>query len=179
MTKVGIVYSSLTGNTKKVAEALYSLDKEHFSIFSVEDKPALEAFDIVAMGYWVDRGGPGEDAKDFMKTITGKKVFLFQTLGAEPMGSHAMTAAANGGACLGENCHILSVYSCQGAIDPNLIEMMKKMPAGSPHAATAENVERWARAASHPNEDDLEGAKQALLTTVERYEKFYAKFGKK
>lgn len=179
MTKVAIVYSSLTGNTKKVAEALHSLDSEHYSLFSVSDNPDLDDFDVIAVGYWVDRGGPSEEAKQFMKKISGKKVFLFQTLGAEPMGTHAMTSAANGGAALGSDCHVLEVFSCQGAIDPKLIEMMKKMPPGVPHAPTPENLERWAKAASHPDAQDIEMAKQSFTQMLERYERFYAHGAKK
>ncbi len=175
MKKIAIIYSSRTGNTKKVAEYLYGGESERFDLFAVEESPKLDDYDFIAFGFWVDRGGPFHTCKPYMKTITGKTIFLFQTLGAEAMGNHAMTCMASGGAALGEDCHVIGTFSCRGAIEPALIEMMKKMPAGSPHAATEENMARWASAASHPDEEDLKAAKEAFEKAIVTYERYYMK----
>ena len=58
---------------------------------------------------------------------------------------------------------IEKIFVCQGAIDPNLInkfrEMTKQGIAG-PFAVTPEREARWAEAAKHPDEKDMENAKR-------------------
>lgn len=173
MKKFAICYASKTGNTKKIAEVLHSVAPEKFDLLDASTSPDLTVYDMVVFGYGVDKGGPYASCHQLMSTISGKAVVLFQTLGAEAMGEHAMCCAANGGACLGPKNHIIGTFSCQGAIDPKLIEMMRKMPAG-PHSATPENEARWAKAASHPDENDLENAKAFMQKTLEIYDRFYA-----
>lgn len=173
MKKFAIVYSSKTGNTKKIAEAFQSVQPESFDIFDAAENPDLSAYDLIAFGYGVDKGGPYAACHKLMATIENKAVILFQTLGAEAMGEHAMSCAANGGACLGQGNHVIGFFSCRGAIDPNLIEMMRKMPAGGPHSATPENEARWAAASTHPDEEDIAKAKAFMTKTLGMYERFY------
>ena len=52
--KILLVYSSRTGNTKKVAEAIG--EELGISAVPVEEKPAAADFDLVIAGFWVDRG---------------------------------------------------------------------------------------------------------------------------
>ncbi len=177
MKPFAIVYSSRTGNTKKIAEAMYAGREEQFDLFDVKDNPAVDGYEFIFMGYWIDRSAPDQEAKQFMSKLTNKKVVLFYTLGEETTSPHAIVCAANGGASLGTGCKVFGVFNSRGAIDPAVIERMKNMPLGGPHAATAENVARWASAAEHPNEEDLAGAKafvDRMLAAYERYNKFRA-----
>ena len=50
-----VVYSSRTGNTKKVADAIYEIMPDGSRIASVEEDPNVEDYDFVAAGFWVDR----------------------------------------------------------------------------------------------------------------------------
>lgn len=179
MKKYAIVYASNTGNTKKVAEAMAQARPEAFDIFDAKDNPDLSSYDLIVFGYGVDKGGPYAFCKKLMATIENKIVVLFHTLGAEPKTEHSLACAANGGASLGANCHIINHFDCQGAIDPKMIEMMRRMPAGSPHSATPENEARWAKAASHPDESDLARATAFMQKTLGMYENFYLKMMKK
>lgn len=173
MKPYAIIYSSKTGNTKKIAEAMIAGREAEFDLLDVKDHPSADAYELIFMGYWIDRSAPDKEAQQFMSTISHKKVALFYTLGAEKDGPHAMVCAANGGAFLGTGCKVLGVFNSRGAIDPAVIEVMKKMPLGGPHSATAENMARWASAADHPNEDDMEAAKEFVQKTLIVYEKFY------
>ncbi len=51
-----VVYSSVTGNTRKVAEAIFQAMPPDSEIFPVESAPAPDAYDFVAVGFWGDRG---------------------------------------------------------------------------------------------------------------------------
>lgn len=161
--KAAVVYSTLTGNTKKVAEAFRAGLGSGTELFDVKDAPNMSAYDLVVMGFWVDRGHPDQKSMDFMKKVTGKKVFSLFTLGAKPRTAHAFKCAYTSASYWGEGCEQIGSWHCQGAIDPKLIEQMRKMPKvpGNPHAATPETEARWAAAASHPDAEDLEAAKEA------------------
>ena len=159
--KALIVYSTLTGNTQKVAEAIQKALPEGTACLSAKEAPDPAAYDFIAMGFWVDKGGPNAEAAAYMKRIVGKKVFTFFTLGADPASPHAKTCAEKAPAAYGEGTEQVAAFWCQGAIDPKLIEWMRKQPVGGPHSPTPEAEARWAEAAKHPNAADLEAAAAA------------------
>ena len=98
--KVLIAYSSRTGNTRRVAEALAKAAPEGSLLARVEDTPSADGFDVVFAGYWLDRGGPDAKAKEFLHSLHGKHVVLFETMGADPRSEHAYTGFANAGTAL-------------------------------------------------------------------------------
>ena len=89
------------------------------------------------------------------------------TLGMDPEHEHAMNCLEKAKAVLREGKNeILREFYCQGAIDPKVIEQLRKMGEAMPHdpryAVTPEREARWARAATHPDANDLENAKAAF-----------------
>ena len=57
--KVQVIYSSLSGCTKRLAEGIFNgLNAMDKTIHDLKDgRPELEG-DIILLGYWVDKGGP-------------------------------------------------------------------------------------------------------------------------
>ena len=72
---------------------------------------------------------------------------------------------------MNKDCKVLGTLSIRGAIDPALIAMMRKMPAGSPHSPSPESEARWAAAASHPDAADLAKAKSFMQGFLAMYDK--------
>ena len=72
--KVQIIYSSLSGCTRKVAEGIYhSLTGVDKSIHDLKDgEPVLDG-DILLLGYWVDKGGPNEQMHAFLEKTEGER----------------------------------------------------------------------------------------------------------
>ena len=55
--KTIVLYSSRTGNTKKVAQAVAGALPAGTPCLPVAEAPSdIEAYDLVFLGYWVDRG---------------------------------------------------------------------------------------------------------------------------
>ncbi|AJQ26557.1 flavodoxin family protein [Pelosinus fermentans] len=160
-----VVYSSLTGNTKKVAEAIYEVFGARAALFPVETAPAPTNYDFVIVGFWVDKGTADKKAQEYLKTIQDKPVALFATLGAYPDSEHAASSLKNAAAFLDVSNQLVGTFICQGKIDPKLIEQFKNMPGNHPHAATPERMERYKKAASHPDSSDLEAA-QAVFVDI-------------
>lgn len=165
-----VVYSSLTGNTKKVAEAVQSVIP-NCDIFPVENAPEnLDDYYFVSVGYWVDRGLPDAKSKKFIKSLKNMNVALFGTLGAYPDSPHALGCIRDSEAMLkkeGSNNNVLGSFLCLGKIDPKLIDYMGKF-MGDTHPVTPERKERLLQAQTHPDENDLEHVKSVFKNFAER-----------
>lgn len=153
--KAIVIYSSLTGNTKMVGEAIAAACPEGTACVSVKEAPAsLADYDVAFIGFWVDRGTANKEAAELLKATDAPKVAVYATLGADPKSAHAKTSLESG--CAMVKGEVVGSFICQGKIDPKLIEQMKKMfPAGHPHAMTPEREALHAEAAKHPDEKDL------------------------
>ncbi|MBS4913622.1 MAG: flavodoxin family protein [Veillonella sp.] len=157
-----VIYSSRTGNTKQVAEAIHSVLPEGTPIVTVKEAPEnLKDYDVVFMGFWADQGNANKEAQAVLKCIDAEKVALFATLGVPPMMPHAKETMVAATQLLPEGQTPVGTFMCQGKVDPKVIEMMFKIfPDGHPHGRSAEREERHKQAASHPDANDLAKAKE-------------------
>ncbi len=158
MSKWAIAYTSVTGNTRQVAEAIARASGG--DLFNIDESmPNLEGYEIVALGYWLKRGAPDPVMKNFLPTVRNVRVVLFETHGVENGSEHVVTAFARAAYLLGKGCDILGTFDCQGRVDPELIEKRKAAGADDPHN-TVDSVKRWERASTHPDEEDLRRAEE-------------------
>lgn len=173
-----VIYTSVTGNTEMIARAI--ADEAGGELFAVEDAPErLDDYDIVALGYWLRRGQPDPKMMAYMPKVRKKEVVLFQTHGTTPTSEHAITAFARAGTMLGEGCDILGTFGCQGKVNPSLLEKRAKAvhSADDPHQSK-ENQERRARAATHPDAEDIARAR-ALVGQMEKKKEQREKYTQK
>ena len=158
MRKWAVIYSSTTGNTKAIAEEIAGTAGA--DLFRVQDAPAdLSAYEVVALGYWLRRGGPDDLMKAYLPKVRNACVILFQTHGADVGSEHAVTSFARAAYLLGENAEILGTFSAQGKLSPALIARRRKSDPDDTHNSP-EARERWVRAAEHPNEEDRAAARE-------------------
>ena len=162
-----VVYSSLTGNTKMVGEAIAEVLAPNCDIYKVEDNPDITGYDLVVVGFWVDKGTADAKASKFLKSIRNSRVAVYATLGAEPDSEHAKTSLQNGIDMLDSSNEVMGRFICQGKIDPKLLEAMKKMfgtkvSKENFHAVDEKRLERHRKASTHPDEQDLANAKKVF-----------------
>lgn len=158
MRKWAVIYSSTTGNTKAIAEEIAGTAGA--DLFRVQDAPAdLSAYEVVALGYWLRRGGPDDLMKAYLPKVRNACVILFQTHGADVGSEHAVTSFARAAYLLGEDTEILGTFSAQGKLAPALIARRRKSEPDDTHNSP-EAQERWVRAADHPNEEDRAAARE-------------------
>jgi flavodoxin len=157
-----LVYSSLTGNTKKVAEAIMQIMPPNTDICTVESAPPIEFYDFIILGFWVKRGKPDAKMLEFIKGIKGKKVAFFSTLGAYPDSEHAISVIKDTTELLEQNNKVLGSFICQGKIHPKLTESINNLPTSHHHAMTPERLARHQEASKHPDENDLTNAQQTF-----------------
>ncbi len=167
--KILITYSSLTGNTKAVAEAIHKVVNDA-TIMSIKDNPDYSLFDTIICGYWVDKGMPNKEAIDFISQIKNKNIIFFGTLGAWPDSEHAKESMKKGEELANQEEKQNKIYAswlCQGKVDPKVIEIMNKY-ASEAHPMTDERKARLEEASKHPNIDDFEKAQKFILQTLEK-----------
>ncbi len=164
-----VIYSSKTGNTKAVAEAIAS-NLENVTLCSVQEKPApsIEEYDCIICGYWVDKGMPDALAKNVISSIENKNVILFGTLGAYPDGEHAEYCKQKAEELIQDkNNVLLGSWLCMGKVDPKLLAMMAEKYSDA-HPITEERKARIEEGNKHPNEEDFANAKAFVKACLEK-----------
>lgn len=121
-----IIYSSKTGNTKRMAEKIYEALKDEYemTIKDIRDSPEIENYDFILLGGWVDRGTLEPQARKYLDKIKNKKLGLFATLGAMLDSEHGRKVIKNlENLLIGKES--LGQYICPGLVDPKMIEKLK------------------------------------------------------
>ena len=123
--KVQIVYSSLSGCTRRLAQGIFdALNVEHKAIYDLAaGAPTLDG-DAVLLGYWADS-------------------------------AHAHAALAAGAALVKEKNCVLGGYVCNGAMSQAMIDRFRANGASGPHAASPANEARWALMKDHPTAAEI------------------------
>ncbi|MBA2883193.1 flavodoxin [Desulfosalsimonas propionicica] len=166
-----VVCSSRTGNTLKVAQAVYEVLPLPRALYPVDDAPDPDACDFIALGFWVDKGTADEKARRYLEKLKGKPIFLFGTLGAYPGSEHGKKCMENVKALAADN-QILGTFLCQGRVDPEMIKWMEENLQDDPHhGMTPERRARLREAERHPNADDLAAAGNRLKETLNKMKK--------
>lgn len=167
--KILLTYSSKTGNTEKVAKAIMDVMPKDTEFCRIEDAKSPENYDLIVVGFWIDKGMPDEKALNYLKRIKGKKVGLFATLGAYPDSPHGRKSMKRAIEIVKDN-EVIADFICQGKIDEKLIEVFKKFPKDHPHAITEEKLIRYEIASKHPNYEDFERGKYIFKLALKELE---------
>ncbi len=150
-----VVYSSKSGNTKKLAEEIFRQLPEEKEFADVAHAPDPGGYDVICVGFWLKGGEPDPASQEYLKKCTGRKLFLFATHGAAK-GSNAAKLGINRAIELAGGATILGTFSCQGEVPANVIET----------AAAKEPKPDWVddapAAQGHPNKDDFMELAEAL-----------------
>ena len=80
--RYSIIYSSKTGNTKKLAEAIYNtLPQNKCDYYGTVDKIDDVLSNVIYIGFWTEKGNADHLTIDFLNKLKNKKIFLFGTAG--------------------------------------------------------------------------------------------------
>ncbi len=159
-----VVYSSRTGNTKKLAEAIYGrLGPQECVYMGPPDGKALEAERIFA-GFWTDKGSCDGESARFLEGLGGREVFLFGTAGFGGDPGYFERILLQVKKKLPSDARAAGCYMCQGRM-PIQVRQRYEAMEGQPGAPEnlAGMIENFDRALSHPDPLDVEG----LLKRIE------------
>ena len=150
-----VVYSTQTGNTRKLAEAVFEALSGEREILPVDDAPDPSEYDSIAVGFWLKGGRPDPKSAEYLGKITRQTLFLFATHGAGAGSDHAIHGMALAKSLAAE-ADIRGTYSCQGEVNPKILEKASKKPEPPGWLADAPD------AIGHPNSADIEALNYQL-----------------
>ena len=160
--KVLVSYYSDTGNTKKVAEAIFNgITESEKEICLATEASNLSDYDLVFCGFPVHSMGLPGKMETFVKGLPERmKVAFFATHGSLRGGEFAITAFYSA-LSLAKNLNVMGTFGCRGVVKPDIIEALLNKSEFRGWALEAQS------AVGHPDDADLEDATafaSAMLT---------------
>lgn len=158
---IAIIYSSNTGNTKTVAEAIKKeLTSENLAYFGKVSEEIPDA-DIYFIGSWTNKGNASDDIIEFVKKIENKKIAYFGTTGYGGSESYYKTLFERIKTNIDSSNKILGYFYCQGKMPIQVRERYIKMITENPEDSNLKiSIKNFDEALSHPDNEDLENAKK-------------------
>ena len=162
--KILITYFGQTGNTEKVAKAIYEEASQNHQVETktLEEVKTgdLTGYDIVFIGSPIHAGNLSGPVKTFLNNLkapSGQKMVGFMTHAGPAYPEQIMSTFTEPYkiACEKNTLKFLGYFSCQGFLNPAVHEMVKK----SQNLTDEQWVERVKQMTGHPNADDLAKAK--------------------
>lgn len=162
--KLLVTYMSQTGNTKKVAEAIYGEITEPKEIKTLEDIENLDECDFAFIGFPLHAFGPAEPAKKFLEAHSaGKRIALFITHAA-PEDSEEVKGWLKASRDAASKADIVNMFDCQGELAQPVIDML----LGSDDPNMRAFGELGPATKGQPDETRLERARAFARETMEK-----------
>jgi flavodoxin len=151
--KALVTYYSETGNTKKLAQAIYdgiNIDKE---IKPIQEVKKNEGYDIIFYGFPVQAHSVPAKAMNFIENLPkGQKLAFFSTHGSL-RGGILPRQAFEHALGLATKANVLGHFGCRGQVKAELLDSLMKKTEHKAWAFEAQS------ASGHPDEHDLADGK--------------------
>ena len=161
--KYAIVYSSKTGNTAQLAQAVQAtLPSGDCLYFGFPASQALQA-DLIFVGFWTDKGTCDSQTAAFLQTLTSQSVFLFGTAGfggEEAYFQRILTAVQTN---LAPGVTVVGSFMCQGKMPKEVRRRYEAMEDSPRRDMLLTNFDL---AVSHPDSSDLLQLSQRISAAV-------------
>ena len=151
--KALVAYYSDTGNTEKLARAIYEgIEHAEKEILHIKEVKDVEDADIIFCGFPVQSHSVPGEAEAFIKGIPeGKKLAFFATHGSLRGGQLAIQAF-HYALSLASKTTVLGTFGCRGKVKSSIIDALMKNAEHRSWAIEAQS------AVGHPDKGDLEDA---------------------
>ena len=153
--KVLVAYMSKTGNTKKVAKAIFEEISDEKEIKTIGEVDSIEGYDIAFLGFPIHKMGPDEKTAKLLKKhcINNRNIVLFITHAAPEDGQDLtpMLDKFRQAAC---GANIVGMFNCQGQLAKTIKFIMSILPDAK--------LRSWAKqdnSKGQPDESRLERAR--------------------
>jgi flavodoxin len=126
MMKTLVAYFSQTGNTKRVAEAIYEEIPDEKEIKALGEFEDLEGYDLIFYGFPIQGMKPAKDAAEFLEAKgAGKKIVLFITHGAPEEAERVKPWLDECRDLISEvGAQLLGLFDCQGEVSQNIVDFL-------------------------------------------------------
>ena len=150
-----VVYASVTGNTKMLAEEVRRVNGgEECVYFGTAGADVPEA-GLIFAGFWTDKGTCEEAMAEFLKGRQNAKVLLFGTAGFGQSQEYFDRILSNVKSHLNESNTVEGAWMCQGKMPESVRKRYEAMGEQDPERAE-QLIANFDQALGHPDEKDLE-----------------------
>ena len=143
--RYAIIFSSRTGNTRKLADTIRGALPDARCAYFGEAKSADPDAEMIYVGFW------------------NKKIFLFGTAGFGGSEAYYQKILANVRTAIDASNTVVGEYMCQGRMPQAVRDRyvkMKEMPDAKPNLDAL--IENFDQALSHPDQEDLERLRRMI-----------------
>lgn len=164
-----VAYYSETGNTRKVAEAIFAgIQHTKKKLLPIEQVEDLGNYDLIFCGFPVQQHGVPAKMTHFLQSIPqGKKLALFATHGSLRGGEKAISAFY-AALSLTAGQTILGTFGCRGQVKLQLLDEWMEKPHEKAWAMEAMSAN------GHPDAADLEDARSFAELMLHSAEHIFA-----
>lgn len=159
-----IVYSSRTGNTKKLAATIYKvLPLDNCLYYGTVDNVKDKLSKMIYIGFWTEKGNADSLTIEFLKKLKNKKIFLFGTAGYGGSKDYFRNIINNVKKNIDSSNTLIGAFMCQGKMPLAVKERYENMAKQNNSSVDIDKLIRnFDAALSHPDEEDLERLKATL-----------------
>lgn len=156
--RVLVAYLSQTGNTKKVAEAIYEVLPEPKEIKPIREVTTLEGYDLSFLGFPIHKLGPDEQEKSYLEKLAKSRTIALFVTHMAPEEAPELEGWLQKFRDAATGADIVGMFDCQGqaswlvkfilrfAPDPVIREARKKDNSkGQPDATRLERARAFAK----------------------------------
>ncbi len=160
-----VVFSSRTGNTKMLAQALRTaLPSEGCLYFGTAQDAGEDALSArtVYVGFWTDKGTADPATLAFLEGLYGKRVFLFGTAGFGGSDEYFAKILRSVEDAVAQGNTIAGSFICQGKMPETVRARYVKMQQDGSMPNADELIANFDRALAHPDQRDVEELRNAV-----------------
>lgn len=183
-----IVFSSRTGNTAELAEAVRGAlpegTCEYFGSVSGDDggdgrgyagagcgrtSSAIPASETLFVGFWTNQGVADQAAQKLLGQLRNRKIFLFGTAGFGGSEAYFQAILNKTKAFIDDSNTVIGTFMCQGKMPHSVRERYVKMKEQPDHMPNLDAmIENFDKALSHPDANDLEKLANLVSEAIEQ-----------
>ena len=173
-----IVFSSRTGNTAELAEAVRgALPEGACECFGSVDgngncddgTGAIPASETLFVGFWTNQGVADQAAQKLLEQLRNRKIFLFGTAGFGGSEAYFQAILDKTKAFIDDSNTVIGAFMCQGKMPHSVRERYVKVKEQPDHMPNLNPmIENFDKALSHPDADDLEMLANLVREIVEQ-----------
>ena len=158
-----IIFSSLTGNTKKLADTIHEMLPHDKCDYFGENDSRVPQSDLLYIGFWTDKGNADHKTLELLAKLKNKKIFLFGTAGFGGSDVYFKKILEQVRQSIDSSNVVIGEYMCQGKMPLSGRERYIKMKESPEHPANLDMlIKNFDCALSHPDGEDLERLKRLL-----------------
>ncbi len=123
-SKIAVIYSSKSGNTKKIADEIFNNIPSEKEMVPMSDELDIDDYGFCFIGFPIEGRNPSSKVQTFLQKIVNKQIALFITHGAPENDPKIKDWIENIKSYLSDSVEIVDIFNCQGALSPQIQNYM-------------------------------------------------------